>query len=287
MYGTLERSKKLQQFKKKPTTFIKKTKFFSYMKDITFLDSQGNSLLGTISIPPQADSVIIISHGFTSNKDSKLYLELQDEFNKLGIGTFRYDYYGHGKLYCEGEGYGICKDVTVSKTVESLKAAIKTVKNMGNYNIGLFGSSFGGLLSIIAASQDSDIKLLALKSPVTEPIKFWNSRLSEEEIKKWKTDGIMHYHFGLEDYDLEYPFFEDLYNFNTLESAKQIKCPVLIVHGSKDTYVPIKQSRDLAKILNTEVNIVSGADHGYETPKQYLEMKQLIIEFVNKTTKKI
>ncbi|MFC2135943.1 alpha/beta hydrolase [Bacteroidota bacterium] len=249
------------------------------MEKVTFTDSQGNQILGTISIPKQAGSVVIISHGFSSSKESRLYVELQNELNKAGIGTLRYDYYGHGQLYCKGAEYTVTRDVTLTKCVDSIKAAISFVRSKGDYDIGLVGSSFGGLISLIAASQDSDIYALALKSPVVEPIEFWRNRLGEERIQKWKEEGIMHYDERGENFELNYTFWEDIQTYDTFEMAKNISCPVLLVHGGSDTVVPIRQSQDLASIVDTEVNVVKGANHDYAAPIQYDEMKRLITDF--------
>jgi alpha-beta hydrolase superfamily lysophospholipase len=253
------------------------------MEEITFSDLNGNELLGALSIPSQADSIVIISHGFSSSKESELYVELQNELNKAGIGTFRYDYYGHGPLYCSKSDYSVTKDVTLSKCVDSLKAAIEFVRRRGDYSIGLVGSSFGGLISLIAASQDSNLKALALKSPVTEPIRFWKNRLGSERIEEWKQDGILHYDEHRENFELDYAFWKDLLTYDTFDMAKKITCPLLIVHGGSDTVVPIKQSRDFAKVVGTKVRVVKRADHDYADPSQYREMKNLIIDFlVNK-----
>lgn len=250
------------------------------MEEVTFLDSKGNQILGTISLPEQAKSIVIISHGFSSSKESKLYVELQNELNKAGIGTLRYDYYGHGQLYCKGTKYTVTKDVTLSKCVDSLKAAITFVRSKGDYEIGLVGSSFGGLISLIISSQDSNISVLAIKSPVTKPIEFWKERLGNERVARWKQEGIMHYDERGENFELNYTFWEDLFNYNTLEMAKDIDCPVLIVHGGSDSVVPIKQSHDLARIVNTEVRVVEGANHNYADPSHYNEMKSLITDFL-------
>ena len=249
------------------------------MEEVTFLDSKGNKLLGTILIPKQAKSVVIISHGFSSSKESKLYVELQNELNKAGIGSLRYDYYGHGQLYCKDSKYTLSKDITLSKCVDSLKAAIKFVRSKGKYNLGLFGSSFGGLISLIVASQESKIGALALKSPVTEPIKFWKHRLGDERIQKWKQEGVLYYNELGENFELNYTFWEDLFSYDAHKMAEKITCPVLIVHGGSDSVVPIKQSHDFAKIVNTQVRVVKGANHDYADPLQYNEMKSLIINF--------
>ncbi len=250
------------------------------MEDITFQDMEGNKLIGTLSLPRHARSIVIISHGFSSSKESKLYVELQNELNKAGLGTFRFDYYGHGPLYCKGSNYTVSKDVTLSKCVNSLEAAIRFVRTKGDYSIALMGSSFGGLISLIAASQDSGINALALKSPVIEPIGFWRERLGSERLDKWKEDGFLHYDELGENFELDYNFFRDLLTFNTLEMVKDISCPVLIVHGDADRVVPIKSSYELARIVNAEVEVVKGAEHSYSEPTQYSKMKDLIVDFL-------
>jgi dipeptidyl aminopeptidase/acylaminoacyl peptidase len=115
---------------------------------------------------------------------------------------------------------------------------------------------------------------------VTEPIDFWRERIGDEDMRRWKAEGIYRQRSELENYDLEYGFWEDALNYDTLHAAKNIACPVLIVHGDNDECVPIKQSYNLAKIANTEVRVVKGADHGYNTPAQYAEMKKLMVDFI-------
>jgi uncharacterized protein len=252
------------------------------MEEIRFIDSLGNKLAGVISIPKNAKSVVVISHGFTSNKNSKTYLDIQEKLNKKNIGTLRYDYYGHGPLFGHKSSPGVSADVTLSKTVESLKAAIKFVRSQGKYNIALLGSSYGGLMSLVVASQDKDIKALVLKSSVTEPIKFWTKRLGNKRIKQWEKEGVLHYHLVLEKYDLNYDYWKDLQKYNTLKSAENLSCPTFIVHGDKDIYVPIEQSYDLAKILNTKVKVISGAGHNYTTTSQYNKMMNAILQFLIK-----
>ena len=252
------------------------------MEEVIFTDSRGNQVLGTLSIPDNAKWVVIISHGFSSSKESRVYVELQSELNALGIGTLRYNYYGHGRLYCKNDKHTVSRDVTLTKCLDSLKAAVSYIRNKGDYGIGLFGSSFGGLMSLMVASQNQSIDALALKSPVTNPIDFWQQRLGDERIIKWKMNKVMYYDECGENFELNYGFWEDLLIYNTSKMARGVSCPVLIVHGGNDTVVPIKQSENLGKIIKTEVNVVKGANHNYGTIKQHDEMKKLIVGFFEK-----
>jgi len=231
---------------------------------------------GVLSLPPKAKTITILSHGFASNKESQVYKDLEKELNKLGIGTLRYDYYGHGERPEKLE------DITLTRAVQSLQDAIEYAKNQGNYDIALLGASFGGVISLVAASQDLSVKALVLKSPVVEPIEFWKNRLGEERLRGWEKEGVLHYDDLGEKFDLKYAFWEDLQNYNTLDLASKISCPTLIVHGSSDAVVPIKQSQDLAKILGTQVKVIEGADHHYKDSDHYKKMKAAIVDFLEK-----
>jgi alpha-beta hydrolase superfamily lysophospholipase len=204
------------------------------MTEFIIEDSLGDPISGILSIPEGASSVVVMSHGYSSSKDSTIYREMHDKFNSGGIGTVRYDYYGH-----PGPEYGANDDVTLSGAVNSLMAVVAHVRESGDYNIGLIGASFGGLLSIIVSSQDKGIEALALKSPVTEPIKFWTDRINkmygEGGFEKWKNEGIIHYQDRVEDFYLLWDFWLDLNRFDTLNDARKISCPTLIVHAEKDT----------------------------------------------------
>jgi len=250
------------------------------MEEVTFEDKDGNKYVGSLLVPKNASTVVIIVPGFSSNKNKPKHVEFEKKFNEFGLGTLRVDLYGHGDLYCKNIVYGVTKDITLTKTVDSLKAAIEFVRSKGNFGVALFGSSFGGLVSFIVASTDSDIRALALKSPVCEPISFWKDRVGEEGLAKWKEEGILHYGDKGELFDLDYAFWKDLQKYDTFKLAKTITCPVLIVHGGSDTVVPIEQSQELAKIVNTKVRVVEGANHGYKEPEQHNEMKKLIVDFI-------
>ncbi|MCB9805983.1 alpha/beta hydrolase [Candidatus Nomurabacteria bacterium] len=252
-------------------------------ENITLEDSSGNKILTTISVPEQARHIVIISHGFSSSKDSKLYIEFEKELNNINIGTIRYDGYGHGKLYCSDTPYQVSADVTLDKSVESLNTIIKYVKELGSYKISLLGSSYGGLVSLLSASQNKDIQSLILKSPVTEPVAFWENRLGQTSLKKWKETGILKYDDLGERFELKFDFFQSLSKFNTLELSKHISCPIFIVHGNKDNVVPIDFTYKFTNNINATLYIIEGADHSYSNLDDYKEMKEKIINFIKAT----
>ncbi|MFH1053031.1 MAG: alpha/beta fold hydrolase [Candidatus Woesearchaeota archaeon] len=110
------------------------------MRKRYFQGSERNDICYVLSIPRNADSVVIFTHGFRSDKNSKIYRELQISLNKKGIGTLRYDSYG-----C-GDSEGDFQDFTLGKAVDCLNSAVAFLRPQGDYRVGLLGSSLGGLI---------------------------------------------------------------------------------------------------------------------------------------------
>jgi len=246
------------------------------MRKVVFEDSAKNEVAGIISLPRRASSVVILSHEFTSSKDSDIYRALERKLNRLGVGTFRYDYYGHGN------SQGALEDITLTKAVGSLKAAVTFARDQGDYSIALLGASFGGLMSLVVVSEDPGIKALVLKSPVTELKSFWRERLraSGQRFTEWRKTGVLDWQYESEDFRLRYSYWADAKRYDTLELAKEIACPVLIVHGDQDTYVPMSQSTGLAEIVDVELRVIEGAEHSYDGPGQMREVKKVMADFL-------
>lgn len=244
-----------------------------------FKNSKGNKLCGILS-SVNKNIIIILCHGFSSNKDSQTFPTLERIFNDKNISTFRFDFYGHG------ESGGKFEDITISEAVDDILNAIKFLKNKKFKKIGLVGSSFGGMASIIAASKSKDLYILALKSPVSNQMEKLLVKYNNKNVKKWKEKGFIYYESGkLGKLKLNYSFFEDSMKINGYEAAKKISIPTLVVHGDKDESVPIEQSIRLSKIIkNCKLEIIKDADHRYTKPEYFEKCINLISNFIIKNS---
>ena len=174
----------------------------------------------------QRKPIIILCHGFSTSKDSRTFVRLEEILNEEGISSFRFDFYAHG------ESKGNFEEITTSEAVDDVQNAIEFLKKSGHEKIGLVGSSFGGLASILTASQSEDLYLLALKSPVSDYKSMAHTRRSDEEIDDWKNKGYIELDSVNEERRrLNYSFYEDAEKVNAYEAARKIKIPALIVHG--------------------------------------------------------
>ena len=241
-------------------------------------NSKGDKLVGILSGPSGNASVpvAVLCHGFATTKESQTYLRLEKALNEKGIASFRFDFFGHG------ESEGKFEDVTISEAVDDALHVVAFVKSRGFSKIALFGSSFGGMAALLAASQNPGLFALALKSPVSDYL----GKIAAEEdgvnVKEWKKAGfIMHESSRLGKARLNYSFYEDAEKVSGFEAAKKIKVPTLIVHGNQDKVVPVEQSRKTASLISgCRLKEIEGADHKYSKPEDFERMLGLIVGFI-------
>ena len=220
--------------------------------------------------------LIILCHGFTTSKDGRTYVRLEEKLNRKAFSTFRFDFFGHG------ESEGQFAEITISEAVDDVQSAIRFVKDSGYDRIGLVGSSFGGFASILAAGQSDDLFVLALKSPVSDYLGLLIARDQDIDIQTWRKEGFI----SVEASDgtnaeLNYSFYADAEGIQGDSYAERIKVPTLIVHGDRDETVPLEQSRKVAELIpDCNLEVIRGADHVYSDPEHFELMLDLISDFV-------
>jgi len=245
---------------------------------IYFQNSRGDKLVGLLSNSSGdiARPIIILVHGFSSNKNTKNFAKLAAILDKQNISTFRFDIYGHG------ESEGQFENITVSEAVDDILNAIQFLKKQGYSKIGLLGSSFGGISSIMAASKSKDLFLLALKSPVSNYEEKEMITKTLQELDDWKKDGYRYYVTGEgKKLKLNYIFCQDFANNDGYKAAPLIQIPALIVHGDADEIVPVSQSIKTSKLIpNCKLVLVKGANHRYEVEAHAEEMLKTLSHFI-------
>jgi len=250
---------------------------------LSYEDSEGDKVVGILSNPTGSKEkpIIILCHGFTSGKDNSTNTKLRKTFDEKEISTFRFDFFAHG------ESEGEFENLTISKAVDDVLKAIDFLKSKGYSKIGLVGSSFGGMASLLATSRTNDLYILALKSPVSDYLGKIIADENRYPLEKWEEQGfLIHKESDGRGFKLNYSYFEDAERINSYEEMKRIKIPTLIVHGDKDKTVPIEQSKKAASVIeNCKLEIVEGAGHHYSNPGEFNRMIKLISEFIIEKSK--
>ena len=209
-------------------------------------------------------SIAIICHGLTSSKDSRTGKALKDHLAKERLSSLSIDLYAHG------ESDGKMQELTISKAVESVIAAYNYLKSQGYQKISLAGSSFSGIVCLIAATK-LEIESMVLKCPVFDYVKLLKSRLDDKDLEKWKKDGKRKQF----DVFLGYELYEDVLSYDIIKIATRVNCPTLFIHGSGDKLVPPEHSENAYRLISSkekELHIVNGADHFFIHEKHFNEV---------------
>jgi pimeloyl-ACP methyl ester carboxylesterase len=249
------------------------------MEDAFFFDdSTGHRIAAILATPtsPTA-SIAVLCHGFLSGKNSTTNKTLTRMLTERGVATFRFDFFG------QGESEGPFEQITNTLAVVQTLAALDLVRQKGYHKIGLMGSSFGGLVAILTAAQQTDLACLALKCPVVDFAEELRLEFGETEMARWKaTDTIPNIMGGTDRIILRYAFYEDCLRRIAYEPARSITAPTVIVQGDQDEHVPLHQSRKLFEALRVDkhLEMLPGADHQFTKGEDFRRMTNVIADWL-------
>lgn len=222
------------------------------MQKVCFPNRAG-IILRACYYPADSDAGVIIAHGSSSNKDREKLVTLSEMINHQGIPVLRFD--------CRGSGESGKGDVTVRGYFEDLCSAREFMIVQGHRYQGLMGDSLGGLSALKA--YDANVTAMVLWAPVTAAkapgmLKGREDELSEKgHLEKYK-DGRT-FRFPRE-------YFDERKSVNQQELCSRVNCPVLILHGDRDTAVPLQHSKRAIEYLSDDSRlvIVKGGTHNLE-----------------------
>jgi len=166
---------------------------------------------------PSSDSstknVVLFCHGNAGNISNRLYtIQL---FHSLDIPLLLFDY----------RGYGLSKGVpSEENSYQDAQLSYKWLIKEKNYkpeNITIFGRSLGGSVGIELALREK-VKSLIVESTFTSAGDIGQKLFPMFPIK-W--------------------FLK--YKYESISKIKNLNCPVLIVHSSKDDLIPYYMGREL------------------------------------------
>jgi len=227
------------------------------MEKVSFRNSRGLRLVGILHVPQNPTKrAVIMSHGFTSNKDGShgKIPKAAERLAAMGFAVLRFDFSGCGESDPD--------TITVAKQVDDLKSAIAFMRGKGYMEIALVGSSLGGLVSILA--YDKGIRTLVLWAPVTRA-KIPSSLQSESARKELEEKGFLIIRNKKGVYKVDKEFMTERTMLDSKKILAAIKCPVLIVHGDADDILPLQHSREAMRYLpkGSRLEVIEGANHHF------------------------
>ena len=242
----------------------------------------GGKIAYKISLPdgfnPETDRcpMVILMHGIFSSKDYNPMPAIAKGLAKAGIASIRFDFNGHGK------SQGRMQDMTIERELADAKAVYDYVKALPYVEkIGLLGHSQGGVIASMTAGRLADagtppdaLLLLAPGSVIKEACqggKFFNARFDPQDppefIRCW---GMM---------KLGREYLLTTQELDIYGTASAYKGPVRILHGTRDSIVPLWCSEKFWDTYGaaSELILVEGEKHTITRHRK--EVVASVVEF--------
>jgi pimeloyl-ACP methyl ester carboxylesterase len=204
--------------------------------------------------------MVILMHGIFSSKNIVPIPALAKSLAKEGIASICFDFGGHWK------SEGKMEHMTVGKEIEDALAMWEYAKSLPYVSkIGLLGHSQGGVVAsmtagILASRGESPaaLVLVAPGSVVQDACrngKFFGAKFNPADPPEYvKCFGIM---------KLGREYILSTQELDIYGTAKRYTGPVRLIHGSKDTIVPMSCSEKFVETYTQEAEliVVEGENH--------------------------
>lgn len=233
---------------------------------IFYLSKDGLKLCGIFSIPQNVRAYVLMSHGITVDKNEwgDFYVDLANQLYRKNFASLRFDFRGHG------ESQGAEEDITIMGELLDIKASAQKIFERRNDKISIISTSFAAGPAILYAIQNKGrVKCLALLSPVLDyfatfikPTTIWGKEtFNDQSFKHLEEKG---YILLDGEFKLGAKLIEEFKVIKPYELLREAKCPVLTIHGNRDTMVPYRISKKYgAPNEKSEFVTLNNADHGF------------------------
>ncbi len=209
-------------------------------------------------IHKKKSNFIVFLHGFMSDLEGKKPRTLFKFSKKNKLGFLALEYSGHGK------STGKFTNGNISKWSRETSILIKKIVKKNK--IILVGSSMG---SWIALNQILKFKrqvhgFVGIGSAPEFLENLMWKKFSKKMKKNIKKSGIINLKHGDYEYPITYQLIKDGRKNKVLNKSFNQKITVTMIHGQKDTSVPIIYSRKILKIFKRaykKLIIVKNGDH--------------------------
>ncbi|HTC36851.1 MAG TPA: YqiA/YcfP family alpha/beta fold hydrolase [Bryobacteraceae bacterium] len=202
----------------------------------------------------------IYLHGFASSPGSRKARFFAERFRELGIGLEVPD-------LAEGDFRNL-----------TLTAQLHVIARIAREEpVSLIGSSMGGYLAALYAARHAEVEKLVLLAPAFSFASRWPETLGDGAMDHWKrtnTLKVFHYSEGRE-VELGYQLVEDAVRYEAYPDVRQ---PVLIFHGQRDTVVPPEYALTFAdrhpnarvRLLQSDHELVNVLDEMWMETEEFL-----------------
>ena len=225
-------------------------------------ENEGEQLVGILHLPENGGSVrapgVVLCHGFTGNRSEAhwVFVKLARRLASDGFAVLRFDFRG------SGDSAGRFEDMTISREVSDARRAVEVLAaepGVDRERIGILGLSLGGCVAACVAGASPLVRATVLWAPVADPDRqFPRLTAAEVSFPHEFSPGML----------LGRAFVDELVHVDPVAEITKTRGPVLVLHGSADTAIPVAWSEAYVDALRAagvpcEREIIPEADHTF------------------------
>jgi alpha-beta hydrolase superfamily lysophospholipase len=209
---------------------------------------------------------LIVVHGWGANME--MMLPLAQPFHEAGINVLLYDARNHGRS--DGDSFS-----SLPRFAEDLDRTLQWLQqNHPGQQAVVLGHSIGAAAAILTASRGAEIDLLIGLSGFAHPKLVMNRHLDRPWLPRFIRPWIMEYIQRVIGFR-----FDDIAPMNRIS---QVRCPVLLAHGSEDRVVPIDDMHLIESKASAEgqVQVVSVDGAKHDSVDLFQQHADILIHFI-------
>ena len=198
-------------------------------------------------------AAVVVAHGFTSTKDHPSVVALGDELSAQGFAVVAFDGRGHGA------SEGLCtlgaeEDLDVAAAVGHARTMCPRVvavgSSMGAIAVLRYGTRDPDLAGVVSVSAPARWRIHSARSVVA--VVMTRTRFGRDVVRRRNAVRLA-------------PRWARTAAPQDL--AASLACPVVIVHGTRDRFIPVAEAERLYARAGTNrrLDIVPGMGHGFSS----------------------
>ncbi|MGA4541880.1 alpha/beta hydrolase [Uniformispora flossi] len=236
--------------------------------ETAFNSLDGTALYGTVAeseLPAYGAAVLVHGSGVT-REEGGFFTRLASSLADAGVPNLRFDLRAHGA------SAGREAELTIAGVANDVRAAVDHVRRSTGWPgpVHVVSASFsGGACARFAGHRPDDIDRLVLLNPrldyrerytTTRP-GWTDDYLSPETAKHLDAHGFTE----RSPFELGRALLNEVLLWELPSVLGAVRSPVLVLHGTADTFVPVETSRRLLPLFGASAELVEieGAQHGF------------------------
>ena len=231
-----------------------------------------------LKISKKKGTYIVFLHGFMSDLEGKKPRSFLNFSKKNNLGFLALEYSGHGK------SSGKFTDGNISKWSKETSYLIKKIVKKNG--IILIGSSMGAWIALnqILKFKEQVRGFMGIGSAPEFLENLMWKKFSNKMKKEIIQNGIINLKHGDYEYPISYQLIKDGRKNKILHKKIHYDLKVVMVHGTKDTSVPVIYSKKILKMFKSnkkKLVIIKNGDHSLSSPKSLKILKKELNLVIN------